>query len=168
MATYKIQHRNDTTANWNTHNPVLLKGEIGIEYQSSGVTAWKVGDGVKTWSALPYSSGPAGPAGPAGPTGGSGSGSGGAPSNSPTTITATVQGSEGGLSYMTHTASASGWYNIMTSGNAVKVQNNSNGMTIISVNDGDCAVVMPVRSGSSVKFLWTTGATCSIKFFAMV
>lgn len=154
MATYKIQHRNDSTANWNTFNPVLLKGEIGIEFCTNGTTLWKVGDGTKNWSALPYSSG-------------TGTSAGGAPSNSPSTITATPQGTEGTLSYMTHTAPANGWYNIVTSGNAIKVQNISNGMTMISVNDGDCAVTMPVRSGSSVKFLWTTGGTCNIKFFAM-
>ena len=27
----KIQIRNDTQSNWITNNPVLLKGEIGIE-----------------------------------------------------------------------------------------------------------------------------------------
>ena len=71
---YKVQHRYDTTANWSSVNPVLLAGELGIERQSGGTVAWKIGDGSTAWNTLAYSSGPAGPAGPAGP-----SGSGGAP-----------------------------------------------------------------------------------------
>ena len=47
----RIQLRNDTAANWTTHNPVLLAGEVGIERDTN---KFKIGDGVKTWSALPY------------------------------------------------------------------------------------------------------------------
>lgn len=47
----RIQLRNDTAANWTTHNPVLLAGEVGIERDTN---KFKIGDGVKTWSALSY------------------------------------------------------------------------------------------------------------------
>ena len=47
----RIQLRNDTAANWTTHNPVLLAGEVGIERDTN---KFKIGDGAKTWSALPY------------------------------------------------------------------------------------------------------------------
>lgn len=43
--------RNDTAANWTSVNPVLSKGEIGIEIDTN---KFKIGDGVKTWSQLAY------------------------------------------------------------------------------------------------------------------
>ncbi|MBS7328942.1 MAG: hypothetical protein KIG68_09410 [Oxalobacter sp.] len=43
--------RNDTTANWTSGDPVLLKGEIGIE---SDTARFKIGDGTSAWTALPY------------------------------------------------------------------------------------------------------------------
>lgn len=50
--------RNDTTGNWSSadanSNLVLLKGEIGIEYDSTGKVKMKVGDGTTNWSALSY------------------------------------------------------------------------------------------------------------------
>lgn len=47
----RIVSRNDTAANWASVNPVLMKGEIGIEIDTRKM---KIGDGVKTWSALSY------------------------------------------------------------------------------------------------------------------
>lgn len=47
----KIVTRNDTAENWSTKNPVLLKGEMGIEIDTQKI---KIGDGVATWSALTY------------------------------------------------------------------------------------------------------------------
>ena len=47
----KILLRNDTALNWNTENPVLGKGEMGIEIDSN---KFKIGDGTKTWSQLGY------------------------------------------------------------------------------------------------------------------
>jgi len=44
--------RNDTAANWTTANPVLSKGEFGVEIDTK---KFKIGDGVKTWSQLEYS-----------------------------------------------------------------------------------------------------------------
>lgn len=47
----RLVHRHDTKTNWATKNPVLLRGEIGIE-DDSGL--FKIGDGVKAWDALGY------------------------------------------------------------------------------------------------------------------
>ena len=47
----KIQLRNDTAANWAAVNPVLLKGEIGIEIDTRKI---KIGDGLATWETLKY------------------------------------------------------------------------------------------------------------------
>lgn len=49
----KIALRNDTAANWTSKNPVLLKGELGIE---SDTRKFKFGDGVTAWNTLPYAS----------------------------------------------------------------------------------------------------------------
>lgn len=43
--------RNDTAANWTSVNPVLSKGEMGIEIDTN---KFKIGDGIKTWSQLAY------------------------------------------------------------------------------------------------------------------
>ena len=48
--TSRIIIRNDTSANWKSANPVLLKGEIGIE-TDTGIA--KYGDGVVTWDKAP-------------------------------------------------------------------------------------------------------------------
>lgn len=45
--------RNDTSTLWTTNNPILLKGEMGIELDSG---KFKVGDGVNTWTSLDYAS----------------------------------------------------------------------------------------------------------------
>lgn len=50
--------RNDTIGNWTTADAnsdlVLLKGEIGIEYDTNGDVRMKIGDGTTNWSALDY------------------------------------------------------------------------------------------------------------------
>jgi hypothetical protein len=46
-----IQIRRDTATNWNTVNPVLAQGELGIETNTSKV---KAGDGITVWTSLPY------------------------------------------------------------------------------------------------------------------
>lgn len=50
--------RNDTAGNWTSADVnsdlVLLKGEIGIEYDAAGKVRMKVGDGTTNWSALAY------------------------------------------------------------------------------------------------------------------
>lgn len=50
----RIKNLKDTTANWNSMNPVLLAGEIGIEEMTDGTIAIKIGDGVTAWDTLPY------------------------------------------------------------------------------------------------------------------
>lgn len=45
-----------STAAWAANNIVLGNGEIGIEQVSSSEHKIKVGDGTRTWSALPYAS----------------------------------------------------------------------------------------------------------------
>lgn len=47
--TSRIIIRNDTSSNWQSANPVLLKGELGIETDTGIV---KYGDGVKKWNQL--------------------------------------------------------------------------------------------------------------------
>lgn len=47
----KIQIRNDTAAAWKAANPVLLKGEIGIEIETRKL---KIGDGISQWNSLKY------------------------------------------------------------------------------------------------------------------
>lgn len=46
-----LQLRSDTAANWNTVNPVLAIGEMGIERDTR---KFKFGDGISTWKELPY------------------------------------------------------------------------------------------------------------------
>ena len=48
----RIQLRNDTAENWNTQNPVLLEGEMGVE-TDTGKT--KIGNGTAYWKDLKYS-----------------------------------------------------------------------------------------------------------------
>lgn len=44
----------DTTANWTASTKVLLKSEMAIEFPESGTPKIKVGNGVDTWTDLPY------------------------------------------------------------------------------------------------------------------
>ena len=51
----RIVLRNDTAANWSTHSDqVLLKGEVGIEFQTDGKAKLKIGDGMTSWANLEY------------------------------------------------------------------------------------------------------------------
>lgn len=47
----QILLKNDLAAKWKAHNPVLGKGEMGIEYDTN---KFKFGDGKTVWNALPY------------------------------------------------------------------------------------------------------------------
>lgn len=51
--TSKLVIRNDTAITWTTVNPVLLKGELGVENDTK---KFKFGDGVSAWNSLPYAS----------------------------------------------------------------------------------------------------------------
>ena len=55
MATFskRIQLRRDTAANWQTTNPVLLEGELGLELDPAR-NKIKIGDGTNAWNDLPY------------------------------------------------------------------------------------------------------------------
>jgi hypothetical protein len=47
----KIIMRNDTAAKWTEQNPVLLKGEFGVENDTN---KFKIGDGTTAWNDLAY------------------------------------------------------------------------------------------------------------------
>ena len=47
----RIISRNDISSKWEDINPILSKGEIGIEIDTNKI---KIGDGVKTWTQLDY------------------------------------------------------------------------------------------------------------------
>lgn len=48
----RIQLRNDTAENWTTKNPLLLKGEMGVEIDTKKI---KIGNGTDRWTTLEYS-----------------------------------------------------------------------------------------------------------------
>lgn len=50
-----IQLRRDSAPDWQTANPVLADGELGIEtHPGSILDRIKIGDGVTRWNDLPY------------------------------------------------------------------------------------------------------------------
>ncbi len=51
----RTQHSRDTSANWTKYDPVLLDGEIVIADTDAGEVRYKVGDGTKKYSQLPFS-----------------------------------------------------------------------------------------------------------------
>jgi hypothetical protein len=51
LATTKIQVRRGTAAQWASANPVLSDGEVAFERDTNKI---KIGDGLKSWSALSY------------------------------------------------------------------------------------------------------------------
>ena len=58
----RIVLRNDTAANWSANsNQVLLKGEVGVEFQTDGKAKIKIGDGMTSWDNLEYFSHGSGP-----------------------------------------------------------------------------------------------------------
>ena len=50
----RVQSKRDTSANWTVNNPVLLDGEVIIVDTNSGDVRFKVGDGVSTYTQLPF------------------------------------------------------------------------------------------------------------------
>ncbi len=48
----RMWQRRDSAANWTSVNPVLQAGEIGVELSTP--IKFKIGNGVSTWSVLPY------------------------------------------------------------------------------------------------------------------
>ena len=55
MATFskRIQLRNDSASNWASANPVLLEGELGLEFDDSR-NRIKIGNVSDAWNDLPY------------------------------------------------------------------------------------------------------------------
>jgi hypothetical protein len=45
----KLQFRRDTAANWESNNPVLSEGELGLDTTNE---RFKIGDGVTAWNSL--------------------------------------------------------------------------------------------------------------------
>lgn len=50
----RFQNKRDTSANWTASNPVLLNGETIIVDTANGEVRRKTGDGVKTYTQLPF------------------------------------------------------------------------------------------------------------------
>ena len=48
----KLQFRRDTAANWETNNPILSEGELGLDTTNN---RFKIGDGVSTWDNIEFS-----------------------------------------------------------------------------------------------------------------
>jgi hypothetical protein len=49
-----LQFRRDTLANWESEDPVLLEGEVGLVLGNDELTQLKFGDGTRSWSELPW------------------------------------------------------------------------------------------------------------------
>ena len=50
----RIKHKRDTSANWTAQDPVLLNGELIVVDTTSGEMRFKIGDGTKRYSQLPF------------------------------------------------------------------------------------------------------------------
>ena len=50
----RIRLKRDTSANWTANNPVLLNGEMILVDTTSGNVRTKTGNGVKTYTQLPF------------------------------------------------------------------------------------------------------------------
>ena len=70
MPFIQFQFRRGTTTEWNSANPILANGEMGVNSDNDG---FKIGNGIDGWVDLPYANlvatGPTGPSGLQGPTG---------------------------------------------------------------------------------------------------
>jgi hypothetical protein len=52
----RVIQRHDTAARWQSINPVLAEGELGIVID--GAKGYKIGDGVTAWNNLEYPANP--------------------------------------------------------------------------------------------------------------
>lgn len=50
----RIALKRDTSANWTNYNPVLLNGELILVDTAEGQLRTKIGDGIKTYTQLPF------------------------------------------------------------------------------------------------------------------
>ena len=69
LENFHYQPRRDTAAQWQSNNPVLCDGEIGIVTDGTATEWLKVGDGTTPWNQLPYKKGPKGEKGDTGAQG---------------------------------------------------------------------------------------------------
>lgn len=51
----RIRHKKDTSANWESNNPVLLENELILVEMNDGEIRIKIGDGISAYSDLPFS-----------------------------------------------------------------------------------------------------------------
>lgn len=54
----RVQNKRDTSANWTTNDPVLLDGEVILVDTNDGELRFKVGDGTKRYTQLPFTDEP--------------------------------------------------------------------------------------------------------------
>lgn len=58
MSYAKIRPRRSTRSEWEIVDPILMEGELGIEFPDSGIGTglckFKIGNGILKWSDLPY------------------------------------------------------------------------------------------------------------------
>ena len=54
MLNARVPHSRDTSANWTKYDPVLLDGEMVVVDTDAGEVRYKVGDGTKKYSQLPF------------------------------------------------------------------------------------------------------------------
>ena len=58
MAYTKLRPARGNSTEWNTIDPILLEGELGVEFPDSGIGTglckFKLGDGHSKWSELSY------------------------------------------------------------------------------------------------------------------
>lgn len=58
MSYAKLRPRRGTKSEWELINPILMEGEMGVEYPDTGIGTglckFKLGDGFKKWADLPY------------------------------------------------------------------------------------------------------------------
>ena len=59
-ANMRFKARSDTKTNWESANPILLSGEVGVVTDGSEIEKIKFGDGVTPWNELGYWKGPKG------------------------------------------------------------------------------------------------------------
>ena len=50
----RVKWKRDTSANWTANNPILLDGEIIIIDTNAGETRFKIGNGISTYTQLPF------------------------------------------------------------------------------------------------------------------
>jgi hypothetical protein len=50
----RVQLRRGTESEWNSSNPALASGEIGVELDTG---LFKIGNGTNDWRSLPYAAG---------------------------------------------------------------------------------------------------------------